>query len=372
MKTVCFLNGHLILREHKTGVHYFHEIVTRKIAQLDKSYRISVAFFDHDGEHTSLMRKTNNKWVEEYSRICRRAPRILSYLLPIEMFFGKNDVYFCDGLFPHTFFKSKKICLVHDLMVKIYPQNYSILKRIYLELFFSKLKKADAIVCVSETTKKDIIRFYGVDPEKIVVCYNGIDEKQGYPSTLKLDDNSIDVTKNYLLYVGDMRKNKNLINTVKGFLMNVERYNNNDLYFYIAGKKNGEFESIKKIVESSPYGNQVKFLGYISDGDKMKLYLSAKAIVLLSYYEGFGMPIIEGIQYGKPVITSNCSSMKEIGEGIVLLADPNSPEDICETIHKIQSGEYEIDAEQYENALKKYTFDNVAQTINHIIEEVIS
>lgn len=369
MKNVSFLNGHLILREHKTGVHYFHEYVTKEIAYMNnKKYNLRISFFDKNNEHSKEMEKKENKWIVPYAQISKM-PRILSYILPIELFFGRNDVYFCDGLFPHTVFHSKRICLVHDLMVKIYPENYSLIKKIYLNLFFSKLKKADLIVAVSENTKRDIVKYYHISPDKIVVCFNGINKENKISNNIK--KTSFDIHKRYLFYVGDMRKNKNLVRTVKGFLSFCEKNNVDDLYFYIAGKKSGDYELIRNLLDSSKYGNQVKFLGYISGNEKEMLYKNCEAVVLLSLYEGFGMPIIEGMQYYKPIITSNCSSMKEVGEGTAVLADPKNVTDIGKAIGKVYYGHFKVDKIAYDKKLAKYNFENVAKIVNSAIEKCI-
>ena len=362
---VCMLNGHLILREHKTGVHYFHEMVTNKLANMSKhsnNYELKVAFFDRDGKHADYLNK-HCLWMKPLA-VISKAPRILSYIFPIELFFGRNDLYFCDGLFPITFWHSKKVCLVHDLMVDIYPENYSFIKKAYLKYFFNHLKKADLIFAVSQTTKNDITKFYGIDPSKIVVCYNGTEKETNQISTQIPNSSRIDYTKKYLLYIGDMRKNKNLFNTVKGFINFCKLCPKNELFFYIAGKKGDEFERIKSLVDDAGYGDKIQFLGYVSDEEKEFLYQNCAAVLLLSYYEGFGMPIIEGMKYYKPVITSNCSSMKEIGEGAALLADPNDSDSIADAINKVYLGEFTVDKEIYDERLKQYSFDNVANIIN--------
>lgn len=371
MEKVCFLNGHLILREHKTGVHYFHEYVTQRIALKDKKYDLKVAFFDKKNEHSKELQKQENKWLVPFVKINKNAPRILSYIFPIEFFFGVNKVYLCDGLFPHTLCRAKRICIVHDLMVRIYPQNYSFIKKIYLELFFSKLKKADLIIAVSETTKKDIIKYYRVPEEKILVCYNGVNTKKTINEINNLRDTSIDINKKFLFYLGDMRKNKNLPNTVKGFLNFCDTNNVNDLFFYIAGKKNDDYPNVLNELRGSAHANQVKFLGYISDNEKELLYRKCECVVLLSLYEGFGMPIVEGMSYYKPIITSNCSSMEEVGRDAVVLADPENINDIGRAIGDVYYKKFVVNKDLYGKKLEMYNFDNVASIINAAIEKCI-
>lgn len=338
---------------------------------MDKKYNLKVAFFDNKNEHARELSKQENKWLVTFAEANKKAPRILSYIFPIEFFFGYNDVYFCDGLFPHTLHHAKRICLVHDLMVKIYPENYSFIKKIYLELFFSKLRKADMVIAVSETTKNDIIKYYHIPKEKIIVCYNGVNSARSNIHSNRPTDALIDIKRRYLFYLGDMRKNKNLPNTVRGFLKFCDSNKVNDLYFYIAGKKNDDYQNIVNELKNSVYGSRVKFLGYISDSDKDLLYRNCESVVLLSLYEGFGMPIVEGMSYYKPVITSNCSSMKEVGGGAVVLADPMNANDISRAIADIYYKKFIVNREVYEQKLAIYNFDNVASIINSVVEKCI-
>lgn len=371
MKKVCFLNGHLILRDHKTGVHVFHEIVTKKIIDSKKQYDIEIAYFSNK-ETKKCISYNNNKWIVPFCKTFPSVFRIMSYFFPIEIFFGRSDVYFCDGLFPKTMTKAKRICLVHDLMVRIYPENYSFFKKLYLNLFFRKLNKADLVICVSENTKEDIMKYYSVPAERILVCYNGVDN---LPENLpkETDNKTINLDRNYLFYIGDMRPNKNLKLTVSSFLQFCEDNEVYDLYFYIAGEKNGEYNDLCTLIEKSKYHKQqVVFLEYISEGDKYLLYHNCKAVIFTSLYEGFGMPIIEGMQHYKPIITSNCSSMKEIGEGTVILVDPKSIHEISEAINSVYKGKYNVNKDKYDEKIRKYSFDNVTAIINEGIKSVLN
>ena len=357
------------MREHKTGVHYFHEYVTRDIVESKPDYDIRVAYFEKGDEHSKYLNNPENTWIDKIKCVCNK-PRIFSYCLPIENFFGRNDLYFCDGLFPITKYHSKKVCLVHDLMVKIYPQNYSLIKKIYLEWFFKKLPRADAVVCVSENTKNDVIKYYHVDPKKITVCYNGVDDHSitypEHPENLKINEED-----KFFLYIGDMRKNKNLKNTIRGFLDFCDKNPKSTTKFYLAGKQNDEYLQVLDIVNNSRYKDRIKFLGYISGHDRDYLYAHTEAVILLSAYEGFGMPIIEGMQRMKPVITSNCSSMKEVGEGAAILADPFDINEISGAMTKVDTGDYTIDKSAYQEKLRKYSFENVAGIINGVISGLL-
>ena len=357
MKKICFLDGHLILREHKTGVHYFHQEVAKRLC-LDNLFDCNIAYFEKKDEHSVHIK--DNEWIKKYTNVCKGKKRILSYLLPIEIFFKKNDVYICDGLCPHTFYRSKKVAIVFDMMVEIYPENYSTLKRIYLKNFFNKLKKMDLIFCISETTKNDIVKYYHIDESKIINCYCGVDETDYIGDDI--ENKYIDKNEKYFLYIGDMRKNKNMFNMIEGFFLYCEKNIDAKEMLYIAGKKGEEYINLKQMIDKSVYKNRVRFLGYISENDKSYLYKNAEAILLLSFYEGFGIPVIEAMRHYKPIITSNCSSMREIGEGAAILADPSDVTDIAKKI-ALSVNNYEINVDKYNEKIKKYNFDNVASII---------
>jgi glycosyltransferase involved in cell wall biosynthesis len=356
------LNGHLILREHMTGVHYYHQAVTEKLCENISDYYVKIACYKRDSEVRKQEKLSSNHWMTGhlcYSRI----PRIFSYFFPIELFFGRNDIYVCDGLFPLCLYKSKRICIVFDMMSRIYPRNYSIMKRLYLQLFFHKLSKADRIITDSDSAKADIVRFYHVNPAVIDVCYAG-PEKFVYTNLLtKPDDADIDIHAKFVFYIGDMRPNKNLMNMIRGFLKFCEDHKIADLYFYIAGKKGYNYQELVDFKDKSAYGKQVIFLGYVSDKDKALLFTNTMAVLLVSYYEGFGIPIVDGFQFHKPVITSNCSSMKEIGEGAAILVDPCSIEEISEAVGKIYFGRYAVNEDALKKKLEQYSYDRVALNV---------
>ena len=221
-------------------------------------------------------------------------------------------------------------------------------------------KKMDLIFCISETTKNDIVKYYHIDESKIINCYCGVDETDYIGDDI--ENKYIDKNEKYFLYIGDMRKNKNMFNMIEGFFLYCEKNIDANEMLYIAGKKGEEYINLKKMIDKSVYKNRVRFLGYISENDKSYLYKNAEAILLLSFYEGFGIPVIEAMRHYKPIITSNCSSMREIGEGAAILADPSDVTDIAKKI-ALSVNNYEINVDKYNEKIKKYNFDNVASII---------
>lgn len=333
--TVNFLTGSLTLRKHRTGVHLYHENLLKELMK-DPYYQKNITVSCYATEK-DLHKEFPQYKEEPYAnniRFSHKMVRILSYFLPIEFFFGSSDVYFCDGLIPITLHKKKKIAVIFDLMVKIYPQNYSLIRKIYLNFYFRRCKKADYILTISQTTKNDIIQYLNIPQERIYVGYIGYETAAQENAIIK--DSKISnlmLQVRYAFYIGDMRKNKNLINAVKS----VEYANNQgiELYFYIAGAKSDEYSSLHDYVEKHSLNNRIQFLGYITEEEKARLYKNAFALLFISDYEGFGIPILEAAGYGIPVITSNRSSMKEIAENYSILVDPHDVKEIAKSFELI-------------------------------------
>ena len=331
---INFLNGNLVIRKNKSGVHFFHENIMRGLIKENVKFKSS--FFNFNNKNSTLLSNKEYGWIRNRIVQCKYLHRIFIYILPIEFFFGVSDVYICDGWMPITLYKSKKIAIVHDLMLKIYPQNYKFIMKVYLDVYFRQIKKADLIVAVSETTKQDIIKYIGVSPDKIKVIYNGIDIN--YINNIGIDKSNkkVDLSKKYILYIGEMRKNKNLISAIKAFEKYCNR-NTEDIYFYIGGKKSFQYEDIRKYIKGKSIEKKIVFLGYVSEELKIQLYKNAFAFIFVSLYEGFGIPILEAMACETPVITSNCSSMKEIANNSAILVSPRNIEEICNALEKLSN-----------------------------------
>ena len=241
----------------------------------------------------------------------------------------------------------------------------------YLKYFYNRCKKVDLIVTVSESTKKDVIQYLGIDRDKIKVVNCGIDtNKIKKTNMIEKTGNKIDFCEKYLLYIGDMRKNKNLINAIKGF--ECAKSKDDKLKFYIAGAKKFEYDKLKKYVSEHKLEKDVIFLGYVSDEEKEQLYSFAFALLFVSEYEGFGIPILEGAAYGTPVITSNTSSMNEIAEGYCLTVNPYKKEAIGNEILKLNNAELRKKVIERQNKLLlKYTWDNSYKQFEEALKPII-
>ena len=207
------------------------------------------------------------------------------------------------------------------------------------------------------------------DPKsKIGIVYNGVTFNDEHALT---QFKKIDFDNRYLLYIGDLRKNKNVISAIKSFEICMRRDQN--LYFYIAGHKSNEYLNLNQYVKDHGLENRVKFLGYVSEAEKIYLYKKAFAFIFVSGYEGFGVPIIEAMHYGIPVITSNRSSMKEISGDGAILVSPDNIEEIANAIQLLENKDcYEEYVAKGYHIAEKYTWNNSYEQMKQLLKDVIN
>ncbi|RJR24529.1 glycosyltransferase family 1 protein [Candidatus Microgenomates bacterium] len=275
-------------------------------------------------------------------------PKLLEFLwngihvLPVETITGPLDVFHSsDWLEPPTR-AAKRVTTVHDLAVFKYPETFSkrgghdIVKNQKRKLFFVK-RHSDLVIAVSETTKKDLVEILKIPEKRIRVVYEAA-EPVYYPRGKEQANETkkkFAIEGDYLLCVGTREPRKNLERVIRAFAEITA--GNKEISLVIAGKYGwGEDFGGDQL---SVIGNRIKLLGFVEKEELARLYSGAKAFLYPSLYEGFGLPIVEAMSCGTPVITSEVGSMKEIAEGVGLLVNPQSVESIAGAISKITRSE---------------------------------
>jgi glycosyltransferase involved in cell wall biosynthesis len=267
-------------------------------------------------------------------------------LLPKKIKEDKCDVFL--SLYQSTTIlcsKTKHVMVVHDIIPKLFPQYLNNLrKKLYQLLVQRAIKKADKIIAVSHRTEKDLIQHLGIDPKKISVSYVDVDDvyKKNVP-----DIESQRVLKKYKLkagYVyngGGMDIRKNTENVLRAYKFLLEKYKNVDWLpkLVISGKLMPELAPLvtdaKKLIKELNISDRVILLNHVPQEDLPALYKNASIFIYPSLYEGFGLPILEAMNQGTPVITSKISSLPEVGSDAVLYCDPNKVEDIAMVIKNV-------------------------------------
>ncbi len=272
-----------------------------------------------------------------------------------------------------SFVSGNQIITIHDLISLRY-KNISVHQRFYFKYLLPFLiSKAKLIITVSETTKKDIVSLLKCPAEKVKVVYNGYDHTNYF--TIEGNQHLIESAygvKKYLLAIGPTYPHKNFETLIQAYkeLNDTVRI---EYPLVIAGGKSPYVNSLKKLVKQLDLEISVHFIGYVPVELMPSLYREAHALVFPSLYEGFGIPLLEAMACGCPVITSNTSSMPEVCGNAAIYFDPLDKEALKDAIVKL-TDDGELWNEIREKGLlqsKKFSWQQTAQNLKSLIENII-
>lgn len=234
---------------------------------------------------------------------------------------------------------AKLVFTLHDLIFQFFPEYHLPLNRWFLVNAMPHfLRRADAIIAVSECTKRDAIRFYNLPPEKITVIYEGVN-----PALHRVDDPSrlaeirtrYAQNQPYLLFVGTIEPRKNIAALVDA--LSVLRARGFTHRLLIVGRKGWLYQPTFDHVKQAGMSDVVDFLDFVTDDDLSALLSACDAFVFPSLYEGFGLPPLEALACGAPVICSNTASLPEVVGDAALLVDPRDVNEIANAIERVIS-----------------------------------
>jgi glycosyltransferase involved in cell wall biosynthesis len=197
--------------------------------------------------------------------------------------------------------------------------------------------RATRVLTVSESSKTDIMRFFGTGPSKIDVIYNAFDERFGIEP---LEEEVVRVRERYqlhdefVLYAGNVKPHKNLDRLIEAFHL-VRQRGLDHLKLVMIGDDISKYASLRRAVHRHQLHKYVRFLGYVSEETLAVMYRLAGVFVFPSLYEGFGLPPLEAMASGTPVVTSNVSSLPEVAGNAAQLVDPYDPEAIADGIARV-------------------------------------
>lgn len=240
---------------------------------------------------------------------------------------------------------TRHIMVVHDIIPKLFPEYLdNFRKRFYWKLTEKAIKNADKIIAVSHRTEKDLIQHLGIAPSKIAVSYVDVDEI--YKRDVSPEKNwrimeKYDLTPGYIYTGGGLDKRKNTEGLIRAYKMLLER-NRKEHFIHdfpelvVSGKLLPQLAplvlDIEKLVRELNLTQQVRILDFVPQADLPALYANAQLFVYPSLYEGFGLPVLEAMNQGTPVITSKHSALPEVGGDSVLYCETGDVQDLAMTI----------------------------------------
>jgi len=249
---------------------------------------------------------------------------------------GVNIFVSPDGFIPLNT-KTKTLSVIHDLNFEHRPKDIPWLTRTYYKHYFPKFaSRSTRIVTVSEFSKNDIVNNYRVHPDKIDIVHNGVSQVF-VPTDFKNQQHirqKMTGGKPFFLYVGAIHERKNIANLLVAF----EQFCNHsesEFRMILTGKSMFGNKKMQSVYNRMTHKNKVIFTGWLTDVELCQVMASAYALTFIPYFEGFGIPIIEAMKCGVPVISSNVTSLPEVAGDAALLVNPHSHVDICNAMLRI-------------------------------------
>ncbi len=343
-----------IMSSHFTNYQYFlYNPKPKKIDRLEKR--------DHVVEVLPLLR-----FWKKFSSLWRQGPVVAQLLHDkINIFHGLS------GEIPKGISKTgiKTVVTIHDLIFLRYPKLYSFADRkIHLRKFLRATREADVVIAISEQTKRDIVDFLKIDPEKIQVVYQGCHKlfKEPMPANWKKKvQEKHKLPKEYILNVGTIEERKNLLTAVQAI-------KNMDVFLVVVGGKTGYYKEVLEYIENESLQEKVLFLEQVSLEELVAVYQMASLFLYPSMFEGFGIPIIEALYSKVPVITSTGSCFSEAGGPHSLYVDPMDSQKFSQQIESVLSNDNlrnEMIEKGFEFA-QKFNDEHIAKEIMKIYKSV--
>lgn len=227
-----------------------------------------------------------------------------------------------------AFWSKRSIITLHDLMHLNFSPYASLKNRVYYNWLVKKVcQNSPLVFTVSEFTKSEIVEWAGISSQKVVVVPNGVDECY-HPQVRPHAE-----VEPYIFYIGARKQHKNIERMLEAFSMS--RFSKSHL-FLLSGR---EDDNIKQLAEKLGIYTRIKFAGFIPEEHLPSYYRGASALMFASLYEGFGLPIIEAMAVGTPVITSNITAMPEVASDAAVFVDPYSIKSIQRGLDSLLSDE---------------------------------
>lgn len=289
-----------------------------------------------------------------------------------QVFISANcDAFFCPGQYTFVGPQKKSVVVALDVAWKFFPKHFPLSMRISLDFLMRIVAHSSSqIAAISLSTAQDIERHYHISRDRIKITHLGYDPNQFTAVDEHLSSVCVsgqEIEPGFVLFVGTLQKRKNLSNLIHAFEKSQFCAHR---FLVLAGTPGWFYEDIKATIASSCAKDRIIETGYISEAEKIILYQNAGVLIMPSLYEGFGIPLIEAMACGTPVLASNVSSMPEIVGNVKYLFDPSDIHSIASKLDFILNEENHKEAKAF--ALRqrlKFSWESATNTILDMLEK---
>ena len=308
---------------HDFGIGTYIRNLLKQLARLDQTTEYVLLTRESDLAVASQLGPNFRSVLEPSPNYSLREQIHVPWVLMRE----KPDVFHAPHYILPIGVRAHSVVTIHDCIHLMFPQYLpNRMAYTYARMaMWSAARRSDCILTVSQASKRDILHFFAVPPDKIEVIYNAIDERFG------LEPNADAVARvreryqldqRFVLYVGNIKPHKNLVRLIEAFAA-LRQGDLDDLKLLIIGDEISKLPALRRAVHSLKLHKHVRFLGYQPDDTLAILYRLASVFVFPSLYEGFGLQPLEAMASGTPVVTSNVSSLPEVTGNAAVLVDPH-------------------------------------------------
>ncbi len=321
---------------HQAGIGQYILRLTQALAQLDQDDQFIL--FTSRKDRTQIVDRPNFKrkklWTPSHHRF-------EPWALSIELARFALDVLHSPDFIPPARTRGASVITVHDLAFLLYPRFLTRPSARYYGQVDIAARRADHIIAVSESTKRDTVRLLGVPEEKISVIHEA-----AHPLFTPITNEEplartcarYRLPRDFILFVSTIEPRKNLPTLLHAFRRLRDEYKS-QVTLAIAGQRGWLAEEVDAVVDELKLGEAVRFLGGVPNEELVYLYNAAKLFVLPSFYEGFGLPPLEAMACGTPVVCSNTSSLPEVVGDAGCLIDPNDVDELTVALWRLLSDE---------------------------------
>ncbi len=346
----------------KTGVEHYAKQLILHLAELDRQ-----------NDYVLYLRTKPESWFLNLPKNFRVKiipfPFFWTQLrLSFEMLLHPVDVLLVPASALPLIHPKRSIVTIHDLGWRYFPESFTWFMRNFLQWSTGfAAKQANKIVAISESTKNDLIRFYKIKPEKVEVVHLGYEVNRQQTADSK--QIGIVLPEKYVLFLSTLQPRKNLEGLIEAFKQLKKENPELPHKLVVVGKSGWKFESILKKIEYNK--SIVNYLNYVSDEDRFAILKRADLLVVPSFYEGFGMQILESFASGIPVAASNVSSIPEVAKDAALYFNPHSVSEIKNSLKSVLLDRSLADSlrQKGKERLKDFSWEKCARETLKVIEQ---
>jgi glycosyltransferase involved in cell wall biosynthesis len=330
----------------QAGVHFYakrllqalgrdatHRVSTKMTALLSPTARAEANAFSLLTSHFSLQFASRTT-EEPFSRIYVEqveTPRLLRAM--------KADLYHGLGFVVPLRAPCPTVVSVMDLSFITQPQTHKRFNRAYLSwLCRESCRRAARVIAISEWTKRDVVQHFGIPPEQVDVTPLGVDHdhfKPASPSALAAFKAQHGIGERAIIYLGSIEPRKNLTRLIEAFAILNSQFSIRNSQLFIAGSLAWHYDEVLSRIEALGLAGQVKLLGRVSDDDLPKWYSACAVMAYPSLYEGFGLPPLEAMACGAPVVTSNVTSLPEVVGDAGIMVEPTEAQALAAALNRV-------------------------------------